>query len=104
VNKKIVFLSVILFIVACSTSHSLFQPEESDVARLNVTGAKITLADLTTGYHLYVLNCSGCHSLYRPSIKNKNGWEKILPEMFSKMPHITTDEQQLIRQYIFSKL
>ena len=101
--KKGILFFLTLFVIACSTSHSFFKPEETDVAKVNVTGKKVTLDELTDGYHLYVSTCSGCHTLYRPSHKNKAEWEKLLPEMFSKT-QLNYDQQKLIKQYIFSKL
>lgn len=64
---------------------------------------KIELEELQEGYKLYVANCGGCHSLHVPSEKIKKEWDVILPKMFPKT-HLTSDQQQLIKIYIYSKL
>ncbi len=94
---------ILLVVIACSSSHSLLRPEENDVRKLNTEGITVTLEDLNNGYHLYLSNCSGCHSLYRPTSKSKEQWEKVLPEMFTRTS-LKRNEQFLVRQYIFSKL
>ncbi len=94
---------LLLTVIACSSSHSLIRPEENDVKKLNTTGTTVTMNDLNNGYHLFLTNCGGCHSLYVPSSKNKTEWEKVLPEMFSRT-QLNNDQQKLVRQYIFSKL
>ena len=98
-----IVLIIVIFIVACKASHSLFVPEETDLLKARSSDSHITLEDLKSGYNLYVSNCSGCHSLNRPSSKNKQEWEKLLPVMFSKT-QLKSHEQKLVREYIVSKL
>jgi cytochrome c5 len=93
-----------LIVAACSTTHSVtFKPTESDAAKVSTPEKKVTLADLQSGFNLYVSNCGGCHNLHAPSSKSKEKWNKVLPEMFSKI-QISPEKQDLIKQYIFSKL
>jgi len=81
----------------------VFQPTEADTAKVSTQEKTVTLADLQSGYNLYVSNCGGCHKLHVPSSKSREKWDKVLPEMFSKI-QISGEKQQLIRQYIYSKL
>jgi len=89
--------------VACTATHSAFQPTESDLNKINTADSKVTLEELKKGYNLYVANCGGCHWLPPPASKNKTEWEKIFPEMFAKIP-LSQEQQALIRQYVYSKL
>lgn len=89
--------------VACTATQSAFQPYESDLDKINTPDSKVTFEELKKGYNLYVTNCGGCHWLPTPASKNKVGWEKIFPEMFSKTS-LSAYQQHLIRQYVYSKL
>lgn len=64
---------------------------------------QITFEELQDGYNLYIANCSGCHSLHVPSSKTEKQWEIILPKMVLKAK-LNIHEQELIRNYIYSKL
>lgn len=97
---------ILLFLViavACTATHPAFQPSESDLSKINTADSKVTLDELKKGYNLYVTNCGGCHWLPSPASKSKTEWEKIFPEMFSKIA-LSPEQQKLIRQYVYSKL
>ena len=100
---RFVIVFILLIIAACSSSRSLFQPTEAEAEKMNASGEKVSINELRKGYSLYVANCGGCHALPVPSSKNKNEWEKVLPEMFSKI-QLDTNQKSLIRNYIHSKL
>lgn len=101
--QNFILAVVLLLVVACGSSYSLFQPTEREAAKMSTNGTKLTIEELQNGYKLYVSNCGGCHSLHIPSSKNKMVWEKVLPVMFSKAK-LNETQQALIRQYIYSKL
>src|ERR1043166_3086283 len=103
-NQKLFIVLIVLVVAACSTSRSvLFQPTEADAMKISTADKKITVEDLQNGYRLYSANCSGCHSLHVPSSKPKSKWDKVLPEMFSRA-HMDKQQEELVRQYIYSKL
>lgn len=79
------------------------QPQETDVAKVASANHPVTLSDLQSGYKLYVTNCSGCHSLFKPTSHTPQEWEKLLPEMF-KETSLNEKERGLVKNYIFSKL
>ena len=94
---------LVLIIAACKASHPLFQPTETEVKKISANGVQVSMDDLKNGYSLYITNCGGCHSLPVPASKNKNEWDKLLPEMFGKI-HLDAQQESLIRNYIYSKL
>jgi cytochrome c1 len=61
------------------------------------------MQDLITGRQLYVLKCSGCHSLHRPDELSVQQWEKTVPEMMTRAK-LTKEEAQLIVRYLVTVL
>jgi len=51
------------------------------------------------GRQLYVLKCSGCHSLHRPDELSPQQWEKTVPEMMTRAK-LTQEEAMLIVRYL----
>ena len=93
----------VMAMVSCGVSSSLMQPQEADRAKVSGENHPVTLADLQSGYKLYVTNCSGCHSLHKPVSHTAQEWEKLLPEMF-KETSLNEKERSLVKDYILSKL
>ncbi|MBM4165765.1 MAG: hypothetical protein FJ218_02420 [Ignavibacteria bacterium] len=60
-----------------------------------------TLMDLHQGRELYIVKCSGCHTLYEPQKRSEFQWNEILNEMKSRVK-ITEDETELILKYLIS--
>ena len=56
---------------------------------------------LETGRALYVLKCSGCHTLRLPSVYSEERWPAILDKM-QKRAKITDDEKQQILQFVLT--
>jgi hypothetical protein len=102
-TRNPVILFFVLIIAACGASHPLFQPTENEAKKISTDERKISIDDLRNGYSLYITNCGGCHALPVPVSKNKKDWDKLLPEMFSKI-HLDNKQEELIRNYIYSKL
>lgn len=101
--KNLVAVLFSLVVVACNTVQPAFKPVEHDSQKQHSSDQQPTLVDLKQGFNLYVTNCAGCHWLPVPSEKKKEEWEDIFQVMFPKT-QLTTNEQVLIRQYIYSKL
>jgi len=57
------------------------------------------MQDLMSGRQLYVLKCSGCHSLHRPDELPALQWEKTVAEMMTRAK-LTSEEAQLIVRYL----
>lgn len=101
--RNSIFLAMTLLVAACGTTNSLFKPSELDATKISTNQKKVTVEDLQSGFKLYSSNCTGCHYIYVPASKNKLEWEKTFLVMFPKT-HMNSEEQELVRQYIFSKL
>ena len=104
-RTKLFFIGsfLLMIIAACGSSYPLFKPIESDVNKVNMQNANVSLADLETGYKLYSSNCGGCHVLHAPSSRSQSDWNKILLKMFPKT-ELNPEQQELVRQYLFSKI
>jgi cytochrome c5 len=102
-RNKLSVLLLVFFSAACGAGHLAFHPIESDLAKINKPDSQANLNDLKKGFTLYVTNCAGCHWLPVPSTKKKAEWEEVFPEMFAKV-QLNQAEQELIRQYVYSKL
>ncbi len=105
--KKITLaLAVILLAAACSKK--LSPPSQTDVDR----GAKkfpgYTLAELNEGKSIYEANCNTCHDLKNPRSFSETEWNKLVPDMVTKVNHkakqevLSQDKQQLILKYVLT--
>jgi cytochrome c5 len=102
---KIKYLVISFFaaaIVACGGTSFMFAPTPDDLTKIKTEFPDATTAELEKGFHLYKSNCTGCHTLYLPTSKNRHEWDKVFPEMFSKTS-LKAEEQKLVRQYVFAK-
>ncbi len=59
------------------------------------------LQDLSAGRELYILKCSGCHSLHAPKELSGQQWEKTVPEMMMRS-RLTKEEADLMLRYLES--
>jgi cytochrome c5 len=100
--KYIVISFFVAAIVACGGTSFMFAPTPDDVTKIKNEFPDATSAELEKGFHLYKANCSGCHTLYVPTSKNRAEWEKVFPEMFLKTS-LKAEEQRLVKQYVFAK-
>lgn len=100
--KKLIYLSALVFVVACATKKSTpvtttppsvpIPPSASSFSpTINVTEATFTttvtdfsFADYQKGKGLYETKCIGCHELIPPSAKSTALWEKMVPVMVGK--------------------
>jgi len=57
--------------------------------------------DIDKGYTLFIANCSGCHSLPRPSAYSDSTWAVVFPEMREKSK-LSDHDADLVLAYISS--
>ncbi len=88
------------FVISCVSSQ--FVVTDEDVIKANKRDPDITYYDLNNGRKLYVLKCSGCHLLHKPSELTKAQWMGIIPDM-QEEAKLTDEETELIRQYLLVK-
>jgi len=115
--KKLIYLSALLFIVACaskktqvpapsSSTHSsssstsiantttlnqLAVRQELTESNFKTTVKDFTFADFQKGKTLYESKCNGCHDLIPPTAKPTDLWIKIVPVMVNKYNMKNTD-------------
>jgi len=102
---RIVLLAtgMLLAVVSCEVSSPALKPAGNDGAKASADSSVLAMADLQVGYKLFVMNCSGCHSLYEPASRPRDHWERLLPEMLGKAK-LDSAQGALVKHYIFSKL
>ena len=94
---KIFFYFFITLIAGCASSIPIVS--ESDAVRAQLLWKDISLEQLRSDRELYIVKCSGCHSLYKPSFYSRNEWMAILPIMNSKSK-LTAVESEQIKRYL----
>ncbi len=72
---------------------------ESDVARAQSKWSDITLDQLRFDREMYILKCSGCHSLYKPNRYSENHWDSILVKMNIKAK-LKKNESEQVKRYL----
>ena len=95
--------AILFAIVSCEVSSPALKTTGNNAANASANPNLLAIADLHQGYKLFVMNCSGCHSLYEPTSRSRDYWEHVLPEMLGKAK-LDSVEGALIKNYIFSKL
>ena len=100
--KKIIAILSLSVFAACAAT-SKFAPAAEDLSAMQTKVPGITYDVAMQGYKLYVGHCSNCHRLHNPKEYIVAKWNKILPEMFEKAKISSTDQQQLIRNYLSAK-
>jgi len=82
--KKIIVLSLAIYIVGCSAKKNIVAPTQSDVDRVQSKYAGYTLAELNEGKVLFEKHCGNCHGLKRLDSQTEEGWQKTVPRMVKK--------------------
>ena len=70
-----------LFGVLAGCGAALPEPDASQVEKLRVTDAEVTLESLEHGRSLYVERCAGCHTLKDPRSLTSEAWLRALRSM-----------------------
>lgn len=94
---------MMIYFISCTSSskNSSSTIDELKHAQLKVPG--ITMERFDAGKKLYVLNCSGCHSLKKPDKYSTEQWKPILQKMFIKAKLTDEKEKILIIDYVVAK-
>ncbi|MGE5496669.1 MAG: hypothetical protein ACM3Q2_01250 [Syntrophothermus sp.] len=93
------FIPVLLMILIASCAGTIPEPAQEQIqwasAKWPGTGKK----ELSEGRELYILKCSGCHSLRQPDSRSENEWRQIMPKM-GKKAKLTDSEYEMILRYL----
>jgi len=101
--KTLIFF-LLLLICGCSAPKKLSEENSTGTnkelihAQQKVPG--ITMDQLALGRKLYIRNCSGCHSLKKPSSYTVDRWHPILMKMFVKAKITDEATKKLIGDYV----
>ncbi len=94
--KKFLVLLVFL-LVSCVSSIPIIS--ETDVTRAQMQWSGVTREQLCSDRELYILKCSGCHSLHIPNQYSTGKWNSILPVMNIKSK-LSIAEGERIKRYL----
>lgn len=94
--KKIIFWFAIL-LTGCISSIPIVS--EIDVSKAQMQWNGVTLEQLRSDRELYIVKCSGCHSLYKPDQFSDTEWNSILPTMNIKSK-LSSVESEQIKRYL----
>lgn len=93
------FIVIIFGMMSCSGALPEPSEEHSKWAAHRWSGA--TVQSLSEGRQLYVVKCSGCHSVKPPSLYSEAEWDTLLPPM-KKEAKLKKDEYEKIFQYVIT--
>lgn len=99
-KKQNLIIAATLILSACGTV-KLYEPTETNVAKVKSTDAAVDLKTLSVGKNLFETKCSSCHKLFAPSSKTDAQWSKVLDWMQPKAK-ITDVEKHQIYLYVIS--
>jgi hypothetical protein len=124
--KKLLYLSMAVFILACATkktetpppppSPTTSLPKPSAPAPSTITADNFksndpnyAYADFTKGKMLYETKCNKCHPLKPIFSQNYDGWNKYVPDMVAKYNRNFSDllderAEELIKAYLLTEL
>jgi len=91
--------TIVFIALLAGCSSSLPMISDIDVTRAQTQWNGVTLEQLRSDRELYIVKCSGCHSLYTPSQYSNNEWSSILPTMNTKSK-LSTIESERIKRYL----
>lgn len=91
--------TVVIIAVLVSCAGTVPEPTLTHAAWASQRWPDTKIQDLSAGRQLYVLKCSGCHSLHAPEKLSGQQWEKTVPEMMARA-RLTTEEATLIVRYL----
>ena len=81
-RRKIFLLALLpVWALQALSCASLPQPRTEDLNRTQALWPGLKLEDLVKGRELYVVHCSGCHSLRIPSQYSEARWQEIMERM-----------------------
>ncbi len=92
-------LMIAVLMVIPSCAGTIPEPADPHLAIATHRWPGIGMHDLASGRRLYVMKCSGCHSLHAPDTRSAEQWEKAVPEMIARA-RLTNEEAILIVRYL----
>lgn len=105
-RRELGFLCTLIPLLGCvQCAPALVKPIPEDVVWMNrkQPAQPTTLNDLEHGRELYVLKCSGCHTLPLPQEYSAADWEKIVRKMIVGLKlEINDHEESRINLYLSS--
>ncbi len=94
---KLFFIWFAILLAGCISSIPIVS--EIDVSKAQVQWSGVTLEQLRSDRELYIIKCSGCHSLYKPDQYSDAEWNSILPKMNIKSK-LNSVESEQIKRYL----
>jgi len=82
--KKLVLLSMGIYLIGCSASKNVVALSQADVDRVQTKYPGYTLAELNEGKVLYEKHCGNCHGLKPLNSQSEQGWNNVVPPMVQK--------------------
>jgi len=90
-----------LFIVLFSCSGTVPEPTLEHGAWAAKKWPGTNVQSLSQGRELYIVKCSGCHSVKPPSLFSDAEWDTLLPPM-KKQAKLKNEEYEKIFQYVIT--
>ncbi len=87
-------LFIIVFAAGCAAT--LPNPTSEDIESFRTIDPSITIETVRNARDVYVVKCSGCHSLYLPSSYRPEQWPKILEDMGMKAKTSTEENEKIL--------
>ncbi|MBF8296234.1 MAG: Cytochrome c [Bacteroidetes bacterium] len=98
---NVLCIAVVVTAVLMSCAGTVPEPTLTHVEYASRRWPGTRLQDLSAGRQLYILKCSGCHSLHPPEELSGQQWEKTVPEMMMRA-RLMKEEADLIVRYLES--
>lgn len=101
--------TVAMIFVQCSSSKkaatttTAAAPKLTNEQKLDEIKQNYTQAQLDEGHTIWQANCGKCHTLYAPTSRSFDKWERILPSM-SRKAKLTDVDAGKVRAYILSNV
>ncbi len=90
---------VALLMVSAACAVQLPAPTAEDAVRASARWPGYGDRELAEGHRMYILNCSSCHTLYRPMAYTEHAWEELFPEM-AEEARLDSTESDMILKYL----
>ena len=89
-------LTLSIFLLAAGCAATLPQPTPEEIESFKMIDPSITIESVRDARELYILKCSGCHSLYLPASYRPEEWPKILEEMTMKAKTSVKENEKIL--------
>ena len=101
--KKLIYILICVLPVAFFASFrtQLYIPGVAHEQYLSTTDQTLTINQLSEGRALYISACGGCHYLHYPDQYTIAEWQKIYPEMRTRVK-LTDQDLEKVYQYLIT--